>query len=100
MTSLLRVPLAPVTQIMEHSFRVCESTIARAIEPNNARKSLIPARSSNRLDGQSAEAHTRGYEDPPRARSAGRSPALPTDERCLLLSLRVHGALGARSASV
>ena len=64
MTSLLRVPLAPVTQIMGHSFRVYRSTIARAIEPNNARESLIRARSSNGLDGQTRGAHTRAMKIP------------------------------------
>src|SRR6187549_3989639 len=59
MTSLLKVPLAPVTQIMGDSFSVCRSTVARALEPNNARESLIRARSSNGLDGQSLAAHTR-----------------------------------------
>ncbi len=33
--------------------------MARAIEPNNARESLIRARSSNGLDGQTRAAHTR-----------------------------------------
>ena len=33
--------------------------MARAIEPNNARESLIHARSSNGLDGQKSGAHTR-----------------------------------------
>src|SRR5688572_1732513 len=59
MTSLLRVPLAPVTQIMGYSFRHCRSTMARGIEPSNARESLIRARSSNGLDGQARGEHTR-----------------------------------------
>ena len=33
--------------------------MARAIEPNNARESLIHARSSNGLDGQTRAGHTR-----------------------------------------
>ena len=44
---------------MGHSFRVYRSTIARAIEPNNARESLIHARLSNGLDDQTRGAHTR-----------------------------------------
>src|SRR4026207_1526794 len=64
MTSLLRVPLAPVTQIMNRSFRVCRSTMRAQIEPNNCRESLIRARSSSGLDGQTRAAHTRAMKIP------------------------------------
>src|SRR5262249_43020442 len=40
------------------SFRVRRSTMALANEPDNARESLIRARSSNGLDGQTDAAHT------------------------------------------
>src|SRR5499426_1391734 len=59
MTSLPSVPLAPVTQIMGHSFRVPRPTVARAAAADNARESQIRARSSSRLDDQRCASHTR-----------------------------------------